>query len=51
MSAHGLTLLGLLLAAAAFYLLGFTLGAAVFIVIGVAFELSFWIRLFRKRPK
>jgi len=42
-------LLGLIGAAMACYLIGLVLGAVAFMVAGAILELSFWVRLFRRR--
>jgi hypothetical protein len=43
-------LLGLLGAAIVCYFLGFLSGVALFLAAGVILELSFWVRLFRRKP-
>lgn len=42
-------LLALLFAAIASYSYGSSTGAIAFVLLGVAFELSFWIKLFSKK--
>lgn len=38
----------LIVAAVACYSVGFTPGMGLFLILGVVFELSFWLKLFRR---
>lgn len=46
-----LVLMGLMLAAIIFYVIGGALGLITMVIVGVGFELSFWMRLLKQRPK
>jgi hypothetical protein len=48
---HYLLLVSLLLAALVCYGVGLVNGSIALFVVGVAFELSFWLRLFRRNQR